>query len=110
MSNSIWKTAEEKPRQEQLVAWVDRNGMHAGRFDTCYNCFCACADYRADLRKVKKWCSLENLEDIITQADKAERLHKAVDYALQVLDNVSEIGGIDLEMIKIKQLIKEKDQ
>ena len=73
MSNSIWKTPEETPRQEQLVAWIDRNGIHAGRFDTCYNCFCACADYRTDLRKVKKWCSLENLEDLIAQADKAER-------------------------------------
>lgn len=107
MSNSIWKTAEEKPRREQLVAWVDRNGMHAGRFDTCYNCFFACANYRADLQKAKKWCSLENLEDLIAQADKAERLQKAVDYALHVLDNVSEIGGIDLQIAKIKKLIKE---
>ena len=47
------------------------------------------------------------LEDVLAQADKAERLQKAVDYALQVLDNVSEIGGIDLEMIKIEQMIKE---
>lgn len=46
------------------------------------------------------------LDWLIVQADKAERLQKAVDYALQVLDNVSEIGGIDLEIIKIKQLIK----
>ena len=79
MSNSIWKTPKESPRQEQLVAWVDRKGMHAGRFDTCYNCFCACAQYFVDLKKVKKWCSLENLEDLIAQADKAERLQKAVD-------------------------------
>ena len=107
MSNSIWKMPEESPRQEQLVAWEDRNGIHAGRFDTCYNCFCACASYFVDLRKVKRWCSLENLDDLIAQADKAERLQKAVDYALQVLDNVSEIGGIDLEITKIKQMIKE---
>lgn len=106
MSNSIWKTPKDSPRQEQLVAWVDRKGMHAGRFDTCYNCFCACAQYFVDLKKVKRWCSLENLDDLIAQADKAERLQKAVDYALQVLDNLSEIGGIDLQIIKIKQLIK----
>lgn len=79
MSNTIWKTPAERPCQEQLVAWVDRNGMHAGRFDTCYNCFCACASYFVDLRKVKKWCSLENLEDLIAQADKAERLQKQLD-------------------------------
>lgn len=76
MSNSIWKTPKESPRQEQLVAWVDRKGMHAGRFDTCYNCFCACAQYFVDLKKVKKWCSLENLEDLIAQADKAKRLEE----------------------------------
>lgn len=90
MTNSIWHTADEKPHQEQLVAWVDRNGMHAGRFDTCYNCFCACADYRADLRKVKRWCSLENLDDLIAQADKAERLQKAVDLAVGALKKINE--------------------
>lgn len=108
MSNSIWKTPKDSPRQEQLVAWVDRKGMHAGRFDTCYNCFCACAQYFVDLKKVKRWCSLENLDDLIAQADKAERLQKAVDYALQVLDNLTEIGGVDLQIIKIKQLTKEQ--
>lgn len=77
---SIWKTPDQKPKQEELVAWEDINGIHAGRFDTCYNCFCTCADYRADLRKVKKWCSLENLEYLIAQADKAERLQKAVEW------------------------------
>ena len=107
MSNSIWKKPDQKPKQEELVAWENINGIHAGRFDTCYNCFCACADYRADLRKVKKWCSLENLDDLIAQADKAERLQKAVNYALQVLDNLSEIGGVDLQIIKIEQMIKE---
>ena len=123
MSNSIWKTPEENPRQEQLVAWVDRNGMHAGRFDTCYNCFCACADYRADLRKVKKWCSLENLEDLIAQSDKAERLQKAVDLAIDVLKEAEttreltchghyvhaiSIDELHSALTEIKQLIKEQ--
>lgn len=119
MSNSIWKTPKETPRQEQLVAWVDRNGMHAGRFDTCYNCFCACADYRADLRKVKKWCSLENLEDLIVQAGKAERLQKAVDLAVLRLEQGKKKFGksimgpnkeiamlCDIVIDEIKQLIK----
>lgn len=85
MSNSIWKKPDQKPKQEELVAWEDINGIHAGRFDTCYNCFCACADYRADLRKVKKWCSIENFGNIIAQADKAERLQKAVDSSREKL-------------------------
>lgn len=84
MSNSIWKTPKESPRQEQLVAWVDRKGMHAGRFDTCYNCFCACAQYFVDLKKVKRWCSLENLDDLIAQADKAER---AIWWLKEIVEN-----------------------
>lgn len=84
MSNSIWKTPKDSPRQEQLVAWVDRKGMHAGRFDTCYNCFCACAQYFVDLKKVKRWCSLENLDDLIAQADKAER---AIWWLKEIVEN-----------------------
>lgn len=114
MSNSIWKTPKETPRQEQLVAWVDRSGMHAGRFDTCYNCFCACASCFVDLRKVKKWCSLENLDDLIAQADKAERLQKAVDLAIRGLEKVHTANScitkesqIAYEYLKeIKQLTK----
>lgn len=113
MSNSIWKTPEENPRQEQLVAWVDRNGMHAGRFDTCYNCFCACASCFVDLRKVKRWCSLENLDDLIAQADKAERLQKAVDLIANMeqrlcIDDPVDILDDVLKIAKdeIKQLIK----
>ena len=116
MSNSIWKTPDQKPKQEELVAWEDINGIHAGRFDTSYNCFCACADYRADLRKVKKWCSLENLDDLIAQAAKAERLQKAVDLAIERFDDIRRLNDTyyDKPSIiatetteEIKQLIKE---
>lgn len=41
------------------------------------------------------------------EVEDKERLQKALDYALKVLDDVIEIGGIDLAIIKIKQLIKE---
>lgn len=115
MSNSIWKTPKDSPRQEQLVAWVDRKGMHAGRFDTCYNCFCACAQYFVDLKKVKRWCSLENLDDLIAQADKAERLQKAVDLAVHTLNEIRAGVPSDKWVFdeatkatnEIKQLIKE---
>ena len=117
MSNSIWKTPDQKPKKEELVAWEDRNGIHAGRFDICYNCFCACADYYVDLKNAIKWCSLENLEDLIAQADKAERLQKAVDKALHYLDaeyhayimvHQKEPELIATVLKEIKQLIKEK--
>ena len=111
MSNSIWKTPKDSPRQEQLVAWVDRKGMHAGRFDTCYNCFCACAQYFVDLKKVKRWCSLENLDDLIAQADKAERLQKAVDVSVDTLKGIDwcaqDYAKAQEALNEIKQLIKE---
>ena len=111
MSNSIWKTPKDSPRQEQLVAWVDRKGMHAGRFDTCYNCFCACAQYFVGLKKVKRWCSLENLDDLIAQANKAERLQKAVDLAINVLKEIDwcaqDYAKAQEALNEIKQLIKE---
>ena len=110
MSNSIWKTPKDSPRQEQLVAWVDRKGMHAGRFDTCYNCFCACAQYFVDLKKVKRWCSLENLDDLIAQADKAERLQKAVDVSVDTLEEIDwcaqDYAKAQETLNEIKQLIK----
>lgn len=114
MSDSIWKTPKESPRQEQLVAWVDRKGMHAGRFDTCYACFCACASYFVDLRKVKRWCSLENLDELIAQASKAEQLQKAVEALKDFITKLYLNGNITDEQLKRYQKIltpalKQKD-
>lgn len=90
MSNSIWKMQDVKPD-------IDKQIIVKNDFDyIIYFGKCAVAPEN-------KWCYVD---DLIAQADKAERLQKAVDYALQVLDNLTEIGGIDLEIIKIKQLIK----
>ena len=96
MSNSIWKKPTVRPVKDCIVVWQNPAHMSftlprtARKYMERYNC--------------ERWATLD---DLIAQADKAERLQKAVDYALQVLDNLSEIGGIDLEMIKIEQLIKE---
>lgn len=94
MSNSIWKMPEETPKDFCDVVLANfRTGSCCVFLSPFHN---VSFDY-------DRWAYLT---DIIAQADKAERLQKAVDYALQVLDNVSEIGGIDLEIAKIKQLIK----
>ena len=90
MSNSIWKTPYQKPDIDKQILVINDFGY------VIYFGKCAVAPEN-------KWCYVD---EIIAQADKAERLQKAVDYALQVLDNLTEIGGIDLEIIKIKQLIK----
>lgn len=123
MSNSIWHKQDEKPKDFCEVVLSDfRTGS-----------YCVFLSPFHDLSfNYDRWCYFDEL---LAQADKAERLEeeneamrdefevwhgnyecvvedkerlqKAVDYALHVLDNVSEIGGIDLEMIKIEQLIKE---
>ena len=95
MSNLIWKKPTVRPVKDCIVVWQNPAHMSftlprtARKYMERYNC--------------ERWATLD---DLIAQADKAERLQEAVDCALQVLDNVSEIGGIDLQIAKIKQLIK----
>ena len=95
MSNSIWKKPDQKPEKENHIVLV-------GAWATCL-WYGGEKPEEIFWENVKRWAYLE---EIIAQADKAERLQEAVDKALQVLDNVSEIGGIDLQIAKIKQLIK----
>lgn len=107
---SIWKKPDQKPERTGDIVYVLEDGdfgnffyIEGNDFPTVVmaNQFCFVTEDTPI--KMVKWTYLA---DLIIQADKAERLQKAVDYALQVLDNVSEIGGIDLEIAKIKQLIK----
>lgn len=95
MSNSIWKTPDENP--------------DANKGSACYKSNLSLVENNRYLQNgaVKPDREWGYVKEIIAQADKAERLQKAVDYALQVLDNLSEIGGIDLQIIKIKQITKE---
>ena len=99
MSNSIWHKYDIKDMPSLTREILAKNGSHHN----------VCIINREDWEQgfcewIDRWAYVA---DIIAQGDKAERLQKAVDYALQVLDNVIEIGGIDLEMIKIEQMIKE---
>ena len=100
MSNSIWKKPDQKPdvfKPHTIMVVYEAHDEAELMLSTQYEA------YTAD-RYTNRWCYFDEL---LAQADKAERLQKAVDYALQVLDNLTEIGGIDLEIIKIKQMIKE---
>ena len=98
MSNSIWHKRDETPKDFCDVVLSDfRTGS-----------YCVFLSPFHDLSfNYDRWCYFD---DLIAQADKAERLQKAVDYALQVLDNVSEIGGIDLQIAKIKKLTQGHNQ
>lgn len=95
MSNSIWHKLDEKPKDFCEVVLSD--------FATG-SCCVFLSPFHDLSFNYDRWCYFDEL---LAQADKAERLQKAVDYALHVLDNVSEIGGIDLQIAKIKQMIKE---
>lgn len=94
MSNSIWHKQDEKPKDFCEVVLSDfRTGS-----------YCVFLSPFHDLSfNYDRW---GYFDELLAQANKAERLQKAVDYALQVLDNLTEIGGVDLQIIKIKQLIK----
>ena len=114
MSNSIWKTPDQKPDEDekefnyfsrQVVAChISSYGIEWGVVPVCL--------YSPTV-KIEKWCYLDCL---ITQADKAERLQKAVDLAVDYLEQVathakSEEDNFAAQVIKrkideIKQLIK----
>lgn len=79
MSKDIWYTKDEIPRQESRVIWESDNVVYGGRFDTHYKCFCGSASQFVDLRKVSRWCYLDEL---ILEND---RTRKALDVAVDAL-------------------------
>ena len=106
MSNSIWHTADEKPEDGATIAFYLKDSMGSGDYDYDENEILVNCGF-IEFSGITKWAYLK---DLIAQADKAKRLQKAVDYALHVLDNVLEIGGIDLQIAKIKKLTQGHNQ
>ena len=104
MSNSIWKTPDQKPEKENDIVLV-------GAWATCL-WYGGEKPEEIFWENVKRWAYLE---DIIAQANKVERLQKAVDSALEELQRVAEDEDIDwlraesarTTIDEIKQLIKE---
>ena len=100
MSNSIWKTPEETPKDFCDVVLANfRTGSCCVFFSPFHN---VSFDY-------DKWCYLT---DLIAQADKAERLQKAVNTALISIGTAAIFDGEDAKKYAeakidlIKQLIK----
>lgn len=102
MSNSIWKTPEETPRDFCDVVLANfRTGSCCVFLSPFHN---VSFDY-------DKWCYLT---DLIAQADKAERLQKAVDFAVrrltELMNSFDEEDEAAIEiaatLFAIKQLIK----
>ena len=100
---SIWKTPDQKPERNEdiLVEYTSTNGQSYYIVDSLLN----------KLLQPKRWAYLS---DIIAQADKAERLQKAVDLIANMeqrlcIDDPVDILDDVLKIAKdeIKQLIKE---
>lgn len=75
MANSIWKTPDQKPTSGKCVCIYDGFEYYVDTANP--DCW--------DGMFIEKWCYFH---DLITQADKAERLQKAVDIALFRLENI----------------------
>ena len=81
MSNSIWKTPDQKPdvfKPHTIMVVYEAHDEAELMLSTQYEA------YTAD-RYINRWCYLDEL---ITQADKAERLQKAVDLAVDTLKGI----------------------
>lgn len=61
MKDISWQSNKSSPAQEQVVVWKDAKGIHAGRFDTSYRCFCGPASYFVDLRDCRGWIGVADL-------------------------------------------------
>lgn len=79
MTNSIWKKPTVRPIKDCIVVWQNPAHMSftlprtARKYMEKYNC--------------ERWATLD---DLIAQADKAERLQKAVDLAVDALKRIKE--------------------
>ena len=108
MSNSIWHKPDQKPdvfKPYTVMVVYEAHDEAELMLSTQYEA------YTAD-RYINRWCYLD---DIIAQADKAERLQKAVDLAVHSFNEIRAGVPNDIWVFdeatkatnKIKQLIKE---
>lgn len=116
MSNSIWKTREEKPKSFSFILEHYKSYNFDNNKDiNAYNVFKTSGNPQNPFDgNTIRWCYLD---DLIAQADKAERLQKAVDLAVDVLETLQKImletenhlqsRWVESTVFTIKQLIKE---
>lgn len=81
MSNSIWKTPDQKPKGHKTVIehWLNCYNEH------CYDMWKQRPDGGSFDSHTIEWCYLDNL---IVQAGKVERLQKAVVLAVDALKEI----------------------
>ena len=86
MSNSIWKTPYQNPENYQSIMFITKNkSTRAGVFKDGFYYDDANNQYEDD--ELECWATIY---DVKAQADKAERLQKAVDLAVGALKKINE--------------------
>ena len=88
MSNSIWKTPDQKPdvfKPYTIMVVYEAHDETELMLSTQYEA------YTAD-RYINRWCYLDEL---LAQANKAERLQKAVDLAVDALKEIDELLSLN---------------
>ena len=110
MSNSIWHKRDEKPEDGATITFYLGDSMGSGDYDYDENEILVNCGF-IKFSRITKWAYLD---DLIAQADKAERLQKAVDLIANMeqrlcIDDPVDILDDVLKIAKdeIKQLIKE---
>ena len=111
MSNSIWKTPDETPASCFLCVFDRPMGRSVGHYNPVKKQFCS-GELRFEHKEIDKFCTID---DLIAQADKAERLQKAVDLAIHSFNEIRAGVPNDKWIFdeatkatnKIEQLIKE---
>ena len=105
MSNSIWKKPDQKPDNDNdiicLVGALPFSGYYE-KFNASYVEHTTGENYTPD--EIDRW---RYLADLIAQADKAERLQKAVDFLsghLREVLQLDEYGHIKLDEITKQQI------
>lgn len=120
MSNSIWKMPDVKPKKNNDIVCMVGDMFFIGSFDKYQGLYKSRSGMLYDTDEIDRW---GYLEDIIAQADKAERLQKAVDSVVDTLKKAETtreltikghyVHAISLDELhsalkEIKQLIKEQ--
>lgn len=78
MSNSIWKTPDQKPERFRTVIFqsIELEEPELGHWDG--QTICPHNEFESlDMSQITRWCYLD---DLIAQADKAERSQKAIEW------------------------------
>ena len=117
MSNSIWKTPDQKPEDYENIAFYVDGYLFTACYKSQYNQY---GIFGAS--KVEKWCYMKELSSYVLAletelehtrkaVDRAERLQKAVDLALAGLkETMAGCESYDADYVVCERTIKEIEQ